>query len=241
MTEQLTIAIYSDVVCPWCAIGYGQLTKALEELAGEIAAHVQALQDFQVTLLNRLQTSGQAAFYIAYEDLQSVEVMNGLARYLGVAPSLEALDKNLKKQNPSPITDKVRNVDEMSGALAALDQFNLTRTPNFEPRRGPAVPTYVTAAKAPLLYLPVKAGPRDAVLEWMAALDGVQPSVLGHRPSQHALRKWMRQAKGHRSFTVLRHPVARAHHAFCKHILGTGPDSFAALRATRVRPLRKSP
>ncbi|MEM8576548.1 MAG: sulfotransferase family 2 domain-containing protein [Pseudomonadota bacterium] len=203
--------------------------------AGEFEAHVQALQDFQVTLLNRLQTSGQAAFYIAYEDLQSVEVMNGLARYLGVAPSLEALDKNLKKQNPSPITDKVRNVDEMSGALAALDQFNLTRTPNFEPRRGPAVPTYVTAAKAPLLYLPVKAGPRDAVLEWMAALDGVQPSELGHRPSQNALRKWMRQAKGHRSFTVLRHPVARAHHAFCKHILGTGPDSFEALRATMIR------
>ena len=41
MTEQLTIDIYSDVVCPWCAIGYGQLTKALEELDGEIEAQVR--------------------------------------------------------------------------------------------------------------------------------------------------------------------------------------------------------
>ncbi|MEL6707298.1 MAG: DsbA family oxidoreductase [Pseudomonadota bacterium] len=38
---RLTIDIYSDVVCPWCAIGYGQLTKALEELDGEIEAQVR--------------------------------------------------------------------------------------------------------------------------------------------------------------------------------------------------------
>ena len=37
-SEHLTIDIYSDVMCPWCLIGYGQLTKALGELEGEIAA-----------------------------------------------------------------------------------------------------------------------------------------------------------------------------------------------------------
>lgn len=40
MTDRLTIDIYSDVVCPWCLIGYGQLTKALEQLDGEIAAQI---------------------------------------------------------------------------------------------------------------------------------------------------------------------------------------------------------
>ena len=39
--EKLTIDIYSDVMCPWCAIGYGQLTKALDALNGEIAAQVR--------------------------------------------------------------------------------------------------------------------------------------------------------------------------------------------------------
>ncbi|MGB3805811.1 MAG: DsbA family oxidoreductase [Erythrobacter sp.] len=39
--DTLTIDIYSDVVCPWCAIGYGQLKKALDELEGEIAAQVR--------------------------------------------------------------------------------------------------------------------------------------------------------------------------------------------------------
>ncbi len=39
--QHLTIDIYSDVMCPWCLIGYGQLTKALKELEGEIAAEIR--------------------------------------------------------------------------------------------------------------------------------------------------------------------------------------------------------
>ena len=41
MAQPLTIDIYSDVMCPWCLIGYGQLTKALAELEGEIAAEIR--------------------------------------------------------------------------------------------------------------------------------------------------------------------------------------------------------
>ena len=43
MTDTVTIDIYSDVMCPWCAIGYGQLTKALEQLGGEITAQLRWL------------------------------------------------------------------------------------------------------------------------------------------------------------------------------------------------------
>ena len=39
--ETITIDIYSDVMCPWCAIGYGQLLQALAELEGEIEAQVR--------------------------------------------------------------------------------------------------------------------------------------------------------------------------------------------------------
>jgi predicted DsbA family dithiol-disulfide isomerase len=41
VTRKLTIDIYSYVMCPWCLIGYGQLTKALQELEGEIAAEIR--------------------------------------------------------------------------------------------------------------------------------------------------------------------------------------------------------
>lgn len=203
--------------------------------AKEFTAHLEALQAFQVTLLNRLQTSGQTGFYVAYEDLQSVEVMNGLARYLGVEAQLEGLDKSLKKQNPSPISSKVRNYDEMLGALSKLDRFDLTRTPNFEPRRGPNVPSFLAAAKTPLLYMPLKSGPQAQVVRWLAALDGVERADLQTKMTQKDLRRWMRDNPGHRTFTVLRHPVQRAHDAFCRHVLSAGKGSYLQLRKTLMR------
>ena len=206
--------------------------------AVEFAAHLEKLQAFQVTLLNRLQTAGQTAFYIAYEDLQSVEVMNGLARYLGVDAALDALDRSLKKQNPSPVSAKVANYDEMVAALARIDRFDLTRTPNFEPRRGPAVPTYVAAAEAPVLFLPIRSGPTERVLDWLAGLDGARRDALRGEMNQKALRQWKRGHPGFRSFTVLRHPLVRAHDAFCRHILPVGPGSYPQLRATMIRRYR---
>lgn len=148
------------------ATGQWKLTnvaKRKEALAvfdrDEFEAHLTDLQEFQITLLHALQVTGQTAFYVAYEDLQDVAVMNGLARFLGVEQQLDSLDESLKKQNPEPISEKVRNFDQMVDALARLDRFNLTRTPNFEPRRGAAVPGYVAAARSPLLYLPIRSGP----------------------------------------------------------------------------------
>lgn len=39
--RQMTIDIYSDVMCPWCIIGYGQLQKGLAMLEGEIEAEIR--------------------------------------------------------------------------------------------------------------------------------------------------------------------------------------------------------
>ena len=203
--------------------------------AEEFSRHVEALQDFQVFLLNSLQAQGQTPFYVAYEDLQSVEVMNGLAAWLGVDGRLDGLDKSLKRQNPSPVTSKVVNVDEMTEALGGLDRFNLTRTPNFEPRRGPAVPSYVAGVVTPLLYLPIRGGPEDEVMSWMAGLDSVPVSSLNTGMNQKQMRQWLRNNHGHRRFTVLRHPLARLHQVFCRKILNTGPGSFRKIRETLRR------
>lgn len=208
--------------------------------ATEFKQHVQAMQDFQLRLMRALQTTGQTAFYIAYEDLQDLEITNGLARFLGVGTGLEALDSNLKRQNPSPLDDKVENPDQIGTALAALDRFNLTRTPNFEPRRGAAVPSYATAALSPLMYLPVRSGPEAQVLDWLAALDGVSRADLPRDQNQKSLRKWRRTHPGNRSFTVVRHPVARAHHAFCTRILTTQAGSYSQIRKT-LRKVYKVP
>jgi LPS sulfotransferase NodH len=213
--------------------------QALAEFdAEEFVAHVAELQAFQLRILNRMQTSGQVAFYVGYEDLQDLAVMNGLARWLGVSTQLESLDDSLKPQNPGAVSDKVANPAVMEQALADLDRFNLTRTPNFEPRRGGAVPSYYGGVKTPLLYLPIHGGPVDRVAQWLAALDGVAVDALHHKMNQKALRQWKRKAGQHRSFTVLRHPADRIHDVFCQRILNTGPGSFVAIRETLMKQFK---
>jgi len=198
--------------------------------AGEFRKHIDKLQAFQIKLVNALQKSGQTAFYVDYEDLQDVDVMNGLAAFLGVDARLETLVSPLKKQNPKALSEKVENFDEMEDALSRLDRFNLNRTPNFEPRRGPSVPSYFTAAQSPLMYLPIKSGPVATVLTWLAGLDNVTGDELLSGYSQKTLRQWKRTNTGHRCFTVVRHPVARAHAAFCDKILSNDEGSFVDIR-----------
>ncbi|UWR00909.1 sulfotransferase family 2 domain-containing protein [Rhodobacteraceae bacterium S2214] len=201
--------------------------------AAEFERHMAELQAFQVTLLNGLQKTGQTAFYVAYEDLQNVDVMNGLAAFLGCESRIEALDQKLKKQNPEPLDSKVTNFDAMAHALARMDRFNLNRTPNFEPRRGPNVPTYIAAPRAPLLYLPLKSGPVDVVSDWLSQLDDGAEVLTTF--SQKSLRQWKAAYTDHRTFTVLRHPLARAHVAFCDRILSTKNDSFPEVRETLIK------
>ncbi|WP_342773334.1 nodulation protein NodH [Aliigemmobacter aestuarii] len=175
--------------------------------AAEFERHLADLQEFQIRLLHGLQVTGQTAFYIDYEDIQDVDVLNGLARFLGVEGALAAPDQTLKKQNPEEIGDKVLNPDEMEQALARLDRFNLARTPNFEPRRSAAIPSFVAAAGAPLIYMPLRGGPEAIVIDWLSRVGagGVQRDFV-----QKTLRQWKRSHLPHRSFTVISHPVARA-------------------------------
>ncbi|WP_114966611.1 nodulation protein NodH [Alkalilacustris brevis] len=205
-----------------------QKTAAAEFDPVEFERHMHQLQEFQLRILHGLQVSGQTAFYIAYEDLHDIDVLNGLARFLGEEAQLDAPASKLKKQNPEPIEAKLANPEALSEGIARLDRFDLARTPNFEPRRGPGVPGFIAAAKAPLLFMPVPGGPREALLEWMAALDGVQADDLQQDFTRKTLGGWLRAQPGHRSFTVLRHPVARAHATFCDNILS---GRFAGIRA----------
>ena len=197
----------------------------------EFAAILTAHQAFQVQVLRRLQVTGQTAFYIGYDDLHDLEVLNGLLRWLGLPDRIADLSKTLKRQNPEPLRDRVDNPEEMEQAAARLDLFNLNRTPNFEPRRGPAVPGHLAARDTPLLFLPIPAGPTGPVEAWLAALDGVATDDLRRGFSQRSLRDWMDRHPGHRSFAVVRHPLARAHTAFCRHILPVdGPDALPRVR-----------
>lgn len=215
-----------------------QRSATIQFDATEFEKHLQILQDFQLKILRGMQIVGQTAFYLDYDDIQDLEVINGLAAYLGIEGRLKALSRKLKKQNPAEMSDKVRNLRAMELTLARLDRFNLSRTPGFEPRRGPMIPTYCAAAKAPLLFIPLRGGPRARVLAWLAGLDGGTVDDLVDDFTQKTLRQWKRKRPGHRSFAVLRHPVARAHRVFCQEIVAGGmPEVREVLRRAYGLPL----
>lgn len=185
----------------------------------EFADLMDRLTEFQRHVRRGLQLTGQTAFYIRYEDINDAEVLNGLAAFLGSTGRVEAASKKLKKQNPDDLADKVENYDEMLTDLRDLDRFGLSLTQDFEPPRSAVVPGFVAHPQAGLLFLPIKGAPEYSVLDWMGDIGGVGRDGLLRRMSQKDLRQWMKDHPGYRSFSVLRHPVARAYNSFCRFIL----------------------
>ncbi|MGQ0567122.1 MAG: nodulation protein NodH [Gemmobacter sp.] len=192
----------------------------------EFEAHVVGLQAFQMTLVHALQVTGQTAFWIDYDDVQDLAVLNGLAAFLGLSARLDALDPKLKKQNPEAIADKVENPGAIAAALARLDRFNLARTPNFEPRRAPAIPSFVGSGGA--LFMPLRSGVEARVEGW---LGGFGPLVRDF--TQKTLKQWRADATATRSFAVLRHPLLRAHDTCFNQVLtGDLPEFRTGLSRT---------
>lgn len=185
----------------------------------EFADLVDRLSGFQRHVRRGLQLTGQTAFHIRYEDINDAEVLNGLAAFLGSTGRVEAASKKLKKQNPDDLAEKVENYEEMLVGLRDLDRFGLSLTQEFEPPRAAAVPGFVAHPQAGLLFLPIKGAPEHSVLDWMGEIGGVGRDGLLRRLSQKDLRQWMKDHPGYRSFSVLRHPVARAYNSFCRFIL----------------------
>lgn len=194
--------------------------------AAEFESHLAGQQQFRQDLMRVLQVSGQTAFWIDYDDLQDPAILTGLLRFLGVDGAIEASPGGLVPQNPGGAEEKVSNPAAMAAGLARMDRFNLSRLPNFEPRRGPAVPGFVTAAGIDLVYQPVRSGPEAEVRGWLARFGDPIEGM-----TQKEFRQWLRAHPGHRLFTVLRHPLARAHAAFRDTILS---GRFAEIRDTLI-------
>jgi hypothetical protein len=200
----------------------------------EFAGMLEDWAGFRDRLRRMLQTHGQTAFHIRYEDINDVEVLNGLAAFLGSAHRLPEASRLLKRQNPGDIGEKVENLPEMEAALARIDRFGLGRVIDGEVPRAPGVPGFVAHPEAGLLFLPVAGAPEAEVIDWMAGIGGVGREGLVRDMTQKDLRHWMRANPGFTSFTVLRHPVARANAAW-SGLLEPADGRMAGLRDLMAR------
>lgn len=184
----------------------------------EFEQHLRALQAFQLRVQSSLQETGQTAFYLDFEDILSLDVLNGLARWLGLDARIDALPRKLKRQNPEPLEDKLVNPEAVAQGVARLDRFHLSRSPSFEPRQPALLWAYHACKTVPLVYAPLPGCSQRAVLNWMGAIDGTGPRDLVSDFSASDWRDWQRAHPRRVSFTVLRHPLARAYEVFVSQI-----------------------
>lgn len=203
----------------------GKIAFDAEDFAVYMAEHTHA----EAMIRHHLQITGQTGFEITYSDLSDSAVIGGLAEFLGLDPAGAKAPVKAKVQNPGALSDKVTNFEEMQAAIGALDPFALDRWPNFEPDYLPGLKAWRVGVGLPLVFAPLANGTARFVKGAITAADaGSEPAPIG---TQAALRKWKRGHPGHRSFSVVRHPVDRAWDTWRRHLMEGAPEPMERVQA----------
>ena len=85
-----------------------------------------------------------------------------------------------------------------------------------------------SCSSLPLVYMPIRGAGVDPAPNWMKSIDPDRKIHSGM--TQKELRRWKRSKPGHRSFTILRHPLPRAYDAFNRFIVPTDQEGYADIR-----------
>ncbi|WGI22079.1 sulfotransferase family 2 domain-containing protein [Amylibacter sp. IMCC11727] len=196
----------------------------------EFKAYLTRLENYLSEIKTTLQKTGQTAFPLAFDELNDLEVYNGLAQFLGSEEKLKQLGDKIIRQNPEGLRDKVENFDEMTEQVRMLDLLGSDLIPTTEQVRNPGSKNFVAASNPPLLFMAMHKGDCDPVVTWMKAHQ--ENGGLSKGMNQKQLNEWLSDHPVRTSFTVLRHPLDRAYNAFYKHIFTSGDDLFPWIRTT---------
>lgn len=196
--------------------------------AEEYAEFLNELAEFQHRITRALQVSGQTAFHLSYEDLSDSEVLAGLGQFIGSDGPPDPDKVRAKVQNPTPVEARLTNPHVAEEALNRIESPDIGRIAIYEPDRGPGLRFFRVCRTAPLIYMPIRGAGNDPVPDWLKLVD--PEGALETGMTQKDLRRWKRQHPGHRSFTVLRHPLPRAYDAFCRFVLPPGIEGYAEER-----------
>lgn len=183
-------------------------------IATDFKSYLEESERRQTEILRAMQISGQSAYYIRYDDLGDVEIINGLASWLGAEERIKEFHQEIVKQNPEPISEKVDNYSEVLEGISDIPLTRFMQTPNSDAVRGRFLPGIVTACNAPIAYLNLDRSPRQSVLKWLADLDSVDLASLRRDYDEGRFSSWRKANPGFLSFTVVRDPLARVFSAF---------------------------
>lgn len=201
---------------------------------------------YYANIRETLQKSGQTAFWLHYPEQRNVEVLNGIAMFLGTDEVLKTAKETIRRQNPGSLRYKVENYDEMQTALSSWSEEGTILATGFDPLRRANIPRMVSCISQPILFVPVPGGPNEEVLRWMNTIDDGAPQTDGFSSAvidgeilhtghnQRTLFEWMSPNPDLVSMTAVRHPLARAYDAFMSKIFPTGEGTYAVIREQLV-------
>ncbi len=193
--------------------------------------------DYYARIERTLQLGGQAAFRIRFDDITDVDVVNGLAQWLGSSHQLGSIEETIQRQNPGPIEEKVLNVEEMEAALRS--DGGVHRTGSGTTQRSANLKFMHQSRKLPLLYAAIPGTRSDKVLRWMHGIDGGDDmradirdgDLFDQPPNRRALQDWLGGNADTLCFTTVCHPLVRAHDAFLTRILDPGNEGYPRIRS----------
>ncbi|RED18491.1 sulfotransferase family 2 domain-containing protein [Pontivivens insulae] len=208
----------------------------------EYNSYLARSEAFYALIETALQTTGQAAFRLKYPDVQELDVINGLGRWLGSEKSLQRIEPTIERQNPGSLEDKVINFEEMQQALAKAGGLHRTGEGTSGDRAG-GLRFMHTCRRSPVLFAEVPGTDAMPIKRWLHSIDGGDPlrgdfeqilldaSPLGRPANRKALNDWLQTHPGALTFSYVSHPVERAYSTFMNHIWEPGDSSFPRIRA----------
>ena len=208
----------------------------------EYQTYVAQSEDFYGLIEKALQTTGQSAFRLDFPDVQQLDMINGLAKWLGSETPLKRIEPTIERQNPGTLEDKVVNFEEMQQALAQTGGLHRTGEGSSGDRAGGLRFMY-TCRRSPVLFAEVPGVASGNIKRWMHSIDGGEPMradfdqlledtpPFGRPANRKALNDWLQTHPGAVTFTYIAHPVARAYSVFMRHIWGSTDESFPRIRS----------
>jgi len=100
---RVAVDIWSDVMCPWCAIGYTQFARAMKELEGEIEVEVRWMP-FELNPSMPAEGKSQARHLAEVYQRSAEEVTEMRERLLEVAEKVGfSMDYDGEGEGPEPM------------------------------------------------------------------------------------------------------------------------------------------
>ncbi|MEM7240710.1 MAG: hypothetical protein AAF429_00860 [Pseudomonadota bacterium] len=199
----------------------------------DFEAYLKDTRAFYAQVNMQLQLAGETAMQVDYDDLQSVEVVNGIAKFIGSTKTIKNFKFRSSKQNSGALSEKIENFDELANYRNPILALDRAQFDYFEPEVTPSTKSLRLGVNIELAYLPTRYFGTDPIIDWMTTLDPKQvPPLKGL--SKNEVRDWSKAANLKFCFADLEHPLDRAYNAFCDLFLFPA-ERYGGIRATLIK------